>query len=87
MAVQFKEMACMVTGSDKDYIINMNQSPIPFTFTRQHTLEFVGIRTVYICKSTDDTKWATLALTIMVLGKILTPVLEFKGKPDGHFAI
>jgi len=34
----------MVTGagSDQDYIINMDQLPIPFNFDRQRSLELVG---------------------------------------------
>jgi len=71
----FMEMVCrMVTGPRrrKNYIINMDQSPIPFTFDRQRTLELVGAVTVHICKLTFDTKWATLVVSITVSGKILT---------------
>jgi len=51
-------------GRDQDYIINMDQSPIPFTFERQRIVEFVGARMVTICKLTCDTSQATLAVTI-----------------------
>jgi len=54
----------------------MDQSPIPFTFDRQRTLELVGSHTVHICKWTCDTKPAT--------GKKLTPILVFKGEPQGR---
>jgi len=43
-------------GRDQDYIINMDQSPIPFTFDRQRTLELVGAHTVSIHKSSCDNK-------------------------------
>jgi len=65
-------IACpMVTGvgRDQDCIINMDQSPIPFNFNRKRTLELVGARTVHICKSTCDSKRATLAVKIMASGK------------------
>ena len=48
----------------KDFILNMDQTPIPFTFNSKSTLEVVGARTVHVCKSTNDTKWATAAFTI-----------------------
>ena len=78
----------MVSGSsrDQDYIINMDQSPIPFTFNRQRTLELAGSRTVHINKSTCDTKWATLAITITASGKKITPILVFKVVPGGRIA-
>ena len=65
----FMEMVHMVAGRYKDYIINRDQSPIPFTFDRQRTLELADARTVHICKSTFDTKRATIAETIMASGK------------------
>jgi len=68
---------------DQDYIINMDQSPIPFTLDRLRTLELVGSRTVHLPKSTCDTKCATLAITITAAGKKLTPILVFKGEPGG----
>jgi len=45
----FMEMVClMVTGRNKDYIINMDQLPIRFTFDGQRTLELVGTHTLSI---------------------------------------
>jgi len=54
----------VVVCRDQEFIINMDQSPIPFTFDRQRTLEVVGAHTVCILKSTSNTKRATLAITI-----------------------
>ena len=71
---------------DQDFIINMDQSPIPFTFDIQRTLEVACARTVCICKSTCDTKRATSAITITASGRMLTPVLVFKGTPEGPIA-
>jgi len=64
----------MVSGlsRDQDYIINMDQFPIPFTFDSQRTLELVGYCTVHICNSTCDTK--------------ITPILVLKDVPGGGIA-
>jgi hypothetical protein len=88
-ALQFIEKVHLAaTRKDQDYVINNDQSPIPFTFDRQSTLELVGMRTVDIHKSMGDTKWATfLALIITTSGKMLTPVSVFKGNSDGHIAM
>jgi hypothetical protein len=40
----------------QDFILNMDQTPIPFTFNAKTTLESVGQRTVHSRKSTNDTK-------------------------------
>ena len=53
-----------------DYIINRDQTPIPFTFNSKCTLEMVGKKTVHTQKSTNDTKRATLALTVTASGKM-----------------
>ena len=78
----------MVIGASRGqaFIINIDQSPIPFTFNRQRTLELVGAHTINICKLTCDTKRATLAVTFTALGRMLTPVLVFKGIPGGCIA-
>ena len=48
----------------KAFILNMDQTPIPFTFNSKMTLEVVGARTVHVHKSTNDTKQATAAITV-----------------------
>ena len=62
----------------------MDQTPIPFTYNAKYTLDIVGVQTVHIHKSTSDTKYATCALTVTASGKMLTPMLIFKGKPNGQ---
>ena len=62
----------------------MDQTPIPFTYNAKSTLDVVGIQTVHIRKSTSDTKHATCALMVTASGKLLTPMLIFKGKPNGQ---
>ena len=67
-----------------DYIINMDQTPIPFTFNSKRTLEMVGKKMVHIRKSTNDTKRATLALTVTASGKMIQTMLIFKGTANGR---
>ena len=66
-------------GRHNDFIPKMDQTPIPFTYNARKTLELVGRHTVHIRKSTGDTKRATFAMTVVASGKILKPVLIFKG--------
>ena len=68
----------------QDYILNMDQTPVPFTFNAKRTLEIVGRHTVHIRKSTCDTKRVTCALTVTASGRVLTPLLVFKGVPGGR---
>ena len=68
----------------QDYVLNMDQTPIPFTFNQKSTLELIGRRTVHVHKSTSDTKRATCPLTITASGKMLDPLMVFKGKPNGR---
>ena len=68
----------------QDYVLNMDQTPIPYSFNQRSTLELIRWRTVHVRKSTSDMKWATCALTIMASGKMLDPLMVFKGKPNGR---
>jgi hypothetical protein len=67
-----------------DYIINMDQTPVPFTFNAKRTLELIGKTTIHIRKSTNDTKRVTCALSATASGHLLTPMLIFKGTPGGQ---
>ena len=66
-----------------DFIINMDQTPVWFTYDRPKTLDLIGTKTVNVRKSTNDTKRATLALTVTASGKVLTPFMVFKAVPGG----
>ena len=63
------QMSCR----DEAYIINMDQTPVPFSYDPKKTIEVVGRRTIHIRKSTCDTKRATCALTVTASGKMITP--------------
>ena len=69
------QMSCR----DKAYIINMDQTPVPFLYDPKKTIEVVGRRTIHIRKLTCDTKCATCALTVTASGKIITPLFVFTG--------
>ena len=68
----------------QDYVLNMDQTPVPFSYDPKSTLELIGRRTVHVRKSTSDTKHTTLALTVTTPGKALIPLIVFKGKPNGR---
>jgi hypothetical protein len=79
--IQF--MKDKVLGKDPCDIINMDQSPIPYSFHSARTLEVKGTRTVHVHASTSDTKRVNLAVTVDASGKMLQPMLIFKGAPNG----
>ena len=74
--------------ADKDPcdIINMDQTPIPFSFHSNKTLETKGARTVHVRTSTTDTKRVTLAVCLEASGRMLPPLLIFKGAKKGRIA-
>jgi hypothetical protein len=81
-----KNMRPIVACRDPDDVLNMDQTPIPFSFHSKKTLETKGAKTVHVRASTTDTKRATLAAAVTGSGDLLTPMLIFKGKKDGRIA-
>ncbi len=69
-----------------DHVLNMDQTPIPFTFHANRTWSKKGMRTIYSRASTSDTKRAMLAATVTMSGNLLPPFLIFKGEPNGRIA-
>ena len=68
----------------KVFILNMDQTPIPFTFNSKMTLEVVGARTVHVHKSMNDTKCTTAAITVTASGKMFPPLLVFICAENGR---
>ena len=66
-----------------DYIINMDQIPIPFICNSNKMLKIIGRRIINARKSINDTKRATFAITICASGRVLKTLIVFKGKPGG----
>ena len=80
--LDFMKVICpklQLQSQNKAFILNMDQTPIPFTFNSKTALEVVAARTVHVRKSTNDTKCATAAITVTASGKMLPPLLVFKG--------
>ena len=67
---------------NKAFILNMDQTPTLFTFNSKTMFEVVGARTVHVHKSTNDTKCATVAITVTASGKMLLSLLLFNGLVD-----
>ena len=72
-----------VAGMDPDYVINIDQTPIPYSYCALRTLEKKGVKMVHVRYSTMDTKCTTLVATASASGKLLHPMLIFKGKAGG----
>ena len=71
---------------DRRFIINMDQTPVYFSMNAKRTLEVIGVKTVHIRTSTNDTKRAMVAVTITGSGAVLPSMVIFKGKPNGRIA-
>jgi len=77
---------CKGPHRDWRFILNMDQTPVYFTMNAKQTLEMIGVKTVHIRTSTNDTKRATVAVTITGSGAVLPSMVIFKGKPNGRIA-
>ena len=67
----------------KDYILNMDQTPLPFEYSQSSTLAVVGQRSVHKRKSTGDTRRATCTITICASGNVL--LVQLPSGPLGIF--
>ena len=54
----------------KDFIINMDQTPVFFSMESKKTLAKVGAKTVNVRSSNGDTKRATYAVSVTASGNI-----------------
>ena len=69
---------------DKNFILNMDQTPVFFSMTPNTTLTERGSRTVNVRKSSGSTQRLTVAVAVTAAGKFLKPLIVFKGKPGGR---
>ena len=76
-----------MAGRNPNDVLNMDQTPIPFSYHSNKTLNIKGAKTVHVSASTTDTKHVTLAATVTAGGKMLRPFLIFKGKQNGRIAM
>ena len=68
-----------IAGKDPCDIINMDQTPIPYLFHLNKTLENTGERSFHLHALTLDTKRVTLTVTLDASRSMLPPLLTFKG--------
>ena len=73
--------------SHEDWIINMDQTPVFFLMVPRTTLDHVGARTVNVRTSTNSTMRVTVAVTVTASGKMLPPLIVFKGKGGGRIEL
>ena len=69
---------------DDRYVINMDQTPLPFNLAPTTTLARHNSATVGIRRSGNCTAHATCALTVAADGTKLKPFLIFKGTTNGR---
>ncbi len=69
---------------DRRWIFNMDQTPLNFSYHSSKTLEKRGTKTIHVRKTGNGTKRATGVFTITAAGNFLTPMIIYKGKPNGH---
>ena len=59
-ALEFMEfMRCKVANMNPDHVLNIDQTPIPFTFHAKCTWETKGMQTVHVHGSTSEKKGNT----------------------------
>ncbi len=74
-----------VAGEATDYmvymhfILNTDQTPVYFAMSAKQTLELIGKKTIHIRTMADDTKRATIVVTIAADGTLLLAMVVFKG--------
>ena len=80
-------MKSKLEGRNLNDILNMDQTPIPFSYHSNMTLKVKGARTVHSRNSTTKTKHVTLAETVTARGKCWRPLSSSRASPkDGsHF--
>jgi hypothetical protein len=82
-----EEIRPLLVGPHRDnhFIFNMDQTPLFFLYKSSSMLEMSGTKMIFVRKSSNSTNRAMAALTIMAAGDFLTPMVSFKGKPNGEF--
>jgi len=73
-------MKVKLQGRNLDDVMNMDQTPIPYSYHVSKTLNPKSNTTVQGRSSTSETKHVTLAVTVTVSRKLLMPFLIFKGQ-------
>ena len=80
------EIRPIVATLPKHFVINMDQTPVYYSMHPARTLEFSGRRTVTIRTSSQRSTRATISVSVLASGGMLTPMLTFKGSKNGRIA-
>jgi hypothetical protein len=75
-----------VAGVPPESVLNMDQTPIYFSFHEKRTLAPKGQKTIHILASTNSTQRATLNVAVTLAGTMVKPMTIFKGKTTGTIA-
>ncbi len=74
----------LVPTRHQDNILNMDQTPVPFTYNVRKTLEIVGVALYTFGGSLQAIPSVqTFAMTVTASRKVLKPVINFKGTQNG----
>jgi len=71
---------------DKKYIVNMDQTPLPFSLASDSTLSLVGESTVTVRATGNEKTRCTVSLSVCADGTKLKPMIIFKGERQGRIA-
>ena len=77
---------CVGPTRDPRFVLNMDQTNSKFGNSPGQTIDQRGLRTINMRTGTDDSKRCTVALTVTASGKMLTPMVVYKGTRYGHIA-
>lgn len=75
-----------VANMNPDQVINMDQTPIRFSYHKNCTWSKKGQRTIHVHVLSSETKHKTLAATFTMSSHVLVPLLVFKGNQNGLLA-
>jgi hypothetical protein len=77
---------CVGPTHDPRFILNMDQTNSKFGNSPSSTINQRGTRTINMRTGTDDSKCCTVALTVSASGKMLPPMVIYKGTRHGRIA-
>ena len=77
-------MKAKMHGGNLDGVLNMDQTPVPYSYHANKMLDMKGTRTIQARSSMSNRKYVTLAATFTVSGKMLTQFLILKGQLHGR---
>ena len=64
----------------RDFIMNMDQTPVYQVMDHNVTINVVGARTINMCTAANDGQRVTVAMTITASGRQVESMIVFKGK-------